>query len=200
MLGGGLTPSNLSVPSPVSLPPKDRGLSGLGTMLPEAVTPTASREIPRDPGVADPASPPLLGGKGCSPCSPPKPAEQPLLELLPGQPPAACACDGAMGARSPGDKRDAGAKWPELRGWGGGVLVRTRCSRQKEGAQCPPCIFLSTLTSSSPERPERDALCSLHVRWVNRGRRAESLSKVPEPAGGPGTAIQVSLVSPVLSS
>lgn len=60
----------------------------------------------------------LAEWKTLLPQQPPKAREQPLLELLPGQPPAASTCDGGSRAHSPGDKDDAGAKWPELQGGG----------------------------------------------------------------------------------
>lgn len=95
--------------------------------------PTAVGACPREPPppLGSPESCEVPGGwlsrvpfsslaewKMLLPQQPPKAREQPLLELLPGQPPAASVCDGGSRAHSPGDKDDAGAKWPELQGGG----------------------------------------------------------------------------------
>lgn len=98
-------PPRRSVPAPGS--PHPRG--GLGS--PE------SCEVPGGWLSRVPFSS-LAEWKMLLPQQPPKAREQPLLELLPGQPPAASVCDGGSRAHSPGDKDDAGAKWPELQGGG----------------------------------------------------------------------------------
>lgn len=69
------------------------GAPQLGHTLPEAVAPTANCEVPRGWASQAPTLS-LAERKELLPQQPPKPGEQPLLELLPGQPPVAVsACD-----------------------------------------------------------------------------------------------------------
>lgn len=70
-----------------------RGAPQLGHIFPEAVAPTANCEVPRGWASQAPFFS-LAEWKGLFPLQPPKPGEELLLELLPGQPPAAVsACD-----------------------------------------------------------------------------------------------------------